>query len=197
MRATGHFVEGTKQTRFSLETCLLWIIAMAILSCVTSTSMPYWDGGRILFEIIDGDAHVPCAISRMALEEISEKSCFGKADLLASFASARGRIEKLALANLRARADGISGRLSLWADDLNTLPPGGASVATGRQKSQFTRRVSVSGLASFRRCPCSGVRCYKSIATLWRNLVPPPVATSWNTLPYPHALSSLTCAATL
>ncbi len=105
---------------------------MAILSCVASTSMPYWDGGRILFEIIDGDAYVPCAISRIAVEEISEKSCFGKADLLARFASAR--IEKLALAKLRARADGISGRLSLWAEDVNTLPPGGACVAMGHEK---------------------------------------------------------------
>jgi Protein of unknown function (DUF1488) len=110
---------------------------MAILSCVTSTSMPYWDGGRILFEIIDGNADVPCAISRMALEEISEKRCFGKADLLACFASARECIEKLALAKLRARADGISGRLSLWADDVNTLPLGGASVAMGQQRSGY------------------------------------------------------------
>jgi Protein of unknown function (DUF1488) len=109
---------------------------MAILSCVTSTSMPYWDGGRILFEIIDGNAYVPCAISRMALEEISEKSCFGKADLLACFASARERIEKLALAKLRARVDGISGRLSLWADDVNTLPPGGAFIAKGQQRNR-------------------------------------------------------------
>lgn len=110
---------------------------MAILSCVTSTSMPYRDGGRFLFEIIDGNAYVPCAISRMALEEISEKSCFGKADLLACFASARERIEQLALAKLRARADGISGRLSLWADDVNTLPPGGAFVAMGQQRSRY------------------------------------------------------------
>jgi hypothetical protein len=109
---------------------------MAILSCVTSTSMPYWDGGRILFAIIDGDAYVPCAISRMALEEISERSCFGKADLLACFANARERVEKLALAKLRARADGVSGRLSLWADDVNTLPPGGAFVAMGQQRSR-------------------------------------------------------------
>ena len=102
---------------------------MAILGCVTSTSRPYWDGGRILFEIIDGDAYVPCAISRMALEEISEKRCFGKAELLACFASARERVEEFAFAKLRARADGISGRLSLWADDVNPLPHGGASVA--------------------------------------------------------------------
>jgi hypothetical protein len=110
---------------------------MAILSCVTSTSMPYWDGGRILFEIIDGKTYVPCAISRMALEEISENSCFGKTDLLACFASARERIEKLALVKLRARADGISGRVSLWADDVNTLPPGGACIAMGQPRRGY------------------------------------------------------------
>jgi hypothetical protein len=104
---------------------------MTSLNCVSSTSEPYWDSGRILFEIFDGSGYVPCAISRLALEEIGEKSCFGKADLLACFASARERIEKLALAKLRARADGISGRLSLWADDVDPLPPGGSFVAIG------------------------------------------------------------------
>jgi hypothetical protein len=69
--------------------------------------------------------------------EISEKSCFGKADLLACFASARKRIEKLALAQLRARADGIPGRLSLWADDVNPLPPGGAFVVMGLRRNQY------------------------------------------------------------
>jgi hypothetical protein len=58
----------------------------------------------------------------MALEEIIERSCFGKANFLACFASARERIEKLALAKLRARGDGVSGRLRLWADDVNPLP---------------------------------------------------------------------------
>ena len=110
---------------------------MTILSCVSSTSAPYWDSGRVLFEIFDGSGYVPCAISRLALEEIGEKSCFGKADLLACFASARERIEKLALAKLRARADGISGRLSLWADDVNTLPHGGASVVMGQKRSGY------------------------------------------------------------
>lgn len=61
---------------------------MATLNCVTSTSVPYWNGGRILFEIIDGHGSIPCAISRMALEEISAKNCLGKADFRACFASA-------------------------------------------------------------------------------------------------------------
>jgi Protein of unknown function (DUF1488) len=109
---------------------------VAILNCITSTSVPYWDGGRVFFEIIGDNGYIPCAISRTALEEISENRCFGKADLLACFASARGRIEMLALATLRVRADGISGRLSLWADDVNPLPPGGAFVVTGLQRSR-------------------------------------------------------------
>jgi hypothetical protein len=72
----------------------------------------------------------------MALEDLSETSCFGKADFLARFASARERIEKLALAKLRDRADGISGRLSLWVDDVKPLPPGGAFVVAGLPRSR-------------------------------------------------------------
>ncbi len=109
---------------------------MTILSCVSSTSAPYWDGGRVLFEIFDGSGYVPCAISRLALEEIGEKNCFGKADLLACFASAREQIEKLALAKLRARIDFIPGRLSLWADDVDPLPPGGSFAAIGLRRNQ-------------------------------------------------------------
>ena len=51
---------------------------MAILSCVTSTSMPYWDGGRILFEIIDGDAYVPCAISEWRWKRSARSAVSGK-----------------------------------------------------------------------------------------------------------------------
>jgi hypothetical protein len=109
---------------------------MKILNCVASTSVPYWDGCRVFFEIVGDNGYIPCAISRMALEEISENRCFGKADFLACFASARERIEMLALAKLRVRAEGISGRLSLWADDVNPLPPGGAFVVTGLQRSR-------------------------------------------------------------
>lgn len=102
---------------------------MTILHSISSSSLPHWDGSRILFEITDGDEHIPCAISRGALEEIGETRCFRTAELLGCFASARGRIEGLALAKLRARPNGVTGRLSLWAGDVDDLPTGGAGAA--------------------------------------------------------------------
>src|SRR5882757_5478677 len=83
------------------------ISAMTLFSSTTSWTRPRWDGSRILFEITEGNGQVPCAISRAALEEISERRCFKAADLLGCFAKARGRIERLALEKLRARPDGI------------------------------------------------------------------------------------------
>lgn len=58
-----------------------------------------------VFEVTDGNDQIPCAISRAALEEISERRCFKAADLLGCFAKARGRIERLALekASVKAR----------------------------------------------------------------------------------------------
>jgi hypothetical protein len=102
---------------------------MTLFSCTTSHSRPRWDGSRILFDITDGNEQIPCAISWAALEQISERRCFKTADLLGCFANARGRIETLALEKLRARPDGISGRLSLWADDVDFVPPCGSPVA--------------------------------------------------------------------
>lgn len=80
-----------------------------------------------VFEVTDGNDQIPCAISRAALEEISERRCFKAADLLGCFAKARGRIERLALEKLRSRPDRITGRLSLWADDVDFVPPDGAA----------------------------------------------------------------------
>ena len=101
---------------------------MPFFSWMTSPSLPRWDGNRVLFEITDGNEQIPCAISRAALEAISERRCFRAADLLGCYANARGRIERLALEKLRARPVGVSGRLSLWADDVDFMPPGGAPV---------------------------------------------------------------------
>ncbi len=102
---------------------------MPVLYCTTSASLPRWDGSRVLFDITDGGNQVPCAISRMALEEIGEAPCGTTAELLGCFARARGRIEGFALDKLHSRPLGVSGRLSLWADDLDDLPPGGVSVS--------------------------------------------------------------------
>lgn len=105
---------------------------MTSLHHTTSPPVPRWDGSRVLFEIADGGSRVACAISRMALEDIGEKRLFKPADLLGCFAKARGRIEGLALEKLRARPDGVSGRLSLWADDVDEPPTGGVPAAAHR-----------------------------------------------------------------
>jgi hypothetical protein len=115
---------------------------MALFSWTTSPSRPRWDGSRILFEITAGNEKIRCAISRAALEEISERRCFRTADLLGCFAYARGRIERLALEELRARPDCISGRLSLWADDVDFVPVG---VSPAAAYQQITRHPSAWG----------------------------------------------------
>ena len=102
---------------------------MGLVVATSSPLRPQWDGSRLLFNVSDGATQVPCAISRAALEEIGGARCFEKADLLACFAAARERIEGLALEKLRARAPSISGRVSLWADDVDYLPPSDAAAA--------------------------------------------------------------------
>lgn len=109
---------------------------MELLPCIMPSSRPYWDGSRIMFEITAGNEQIPCAISRAALEEISETRCFRAADLLRCFAGARGRIERLALEKLSARPDGSSGRLNLWADDMDGLPPDGDSAAAHQKAAR-------------------------------------------------------------
>ncbi len=106
---------------------------MTLFGWTTSPARPRWDGSRILFEITAGNEQIPCAISRAALEEIAERRCFKAADLLGCFANAWGRIERLALEKLSARPDGISGRLSLWADDVDFVPPDDAAVAAHQE----------------------------------------------------------------
>lgn len=105
---------------------------MTSLHCTMSLPVPRWDGSRVLFEITDGVGRVPCAISRMALEDIGERRLFKPADLLGCFAKARDRIEGLALEKLQARPDGVSGRLSLWADDVDASPTGDIPAAAHR-----------------------------------------------------------------
>ena len=89
-------------------------------ACLTR---PRWDGSRMLFDILVGDARVACAISRGALQDLSERRSFKTEDLRKSFMKARGRIEQIAHEKLRARPDRIPGTLLIWADDLDDLPP--------------------------------------------------------------------------
>ncbi len=79
------------------------------------------DGARILFDIYDNGETIECAISRAALEDISETRCFKPAQMLASFTAARARIEAVALAKRQARPGPLEGRLNIWADDMDFL----------------------------------------------------------------------------
>jgi hypothetical protein len=103
---------------------------MVQLRCLNPSSVPYCDSSRVLFDIINENEIVPCAISRMALEDVSGGRCFKPADMLKSFEKVRARIEALALEKLRVRPEGVTGRLSLWSDDVIEVPTGGLPAAS-------------------------------------------------------------------
>ncbi len=111
---------------------------MNVVRNPSSSLRPKWDGARILFDIHDGDTEVQCAISRGAIEEISERRCFRTDDLMACFAGARARIEALALEKARGRPAGSSGRVNLWADDVEFVPPSEAGAA---RQAAATRQI--------------------------------------------------------
>jgi len=102
---------------------------MAPLRSIKSLSSASCDGTRVLFEIVDGSEIVECAISRMALEDISTGRCFKPADMLKCFAKSREQIEALAVQKFRRRPEGVSGRLSLWSDDVSEPPTGTVPAA--------------------------------------------------------------------
>jgi hypothetical protein len=102
---------------------------MIIVHSMLASSAPRWDGSRVLFEVTASGQKVQCAISPMALEAVGHRRCTGTGELLRCFTRARRRIEGLALDKLHARPAGVFGRVSLWADDLGTLPPAGACGA--------------------------------------------------------------------
>ena len=87
-------------------------------AALPETALPRWDGARVLFEIADDGEVVACAISREALREVSGRSYGKPAELLASFNSARARIEAAALAKHR-RGSASIGLLTVWAGDLD------------------------------------------------------------------------------
>lgn len=93
-----------------------------------------WDGRRILFEVMDADRSVACAISINALQDLSEQRRFKPADLLKCFASARPRIEAIALRKARARPEGSAGVLNIWSDDVEGLPGDDAGVLAATPK---------------------------------------------------------------
>ena len=81
-------------------------------------SHPRWDGRRVLFELADGDRDVACTISTNALQDLSGQRRFKPVELLACFATARARIEAIALGKIRARAQEASGLLNIWSNDV-------------------------------------------------------------------------------
>jgi hypothetical protein len=70
-----------------------------------------------------GGAQVPCAISREALAELTGNRSFKDHAALASFETARGAIEALALRKFDAGGASITGVVQIWVSDLDEAPP--------------------------------------------------------------------------
>ncbi len=83
----------------------------------------HYDGRSVLFSITADGRDVACAISLLALQDLSERRLFKPADLMKSFAAARGRIEAVALRKLQARANSAPALLRIWSDDLDAPLP--------------------------------------------------------------------------
>jgi len=83
-----------------------------------------WDGHRVLFDlsVADGEC-VRCAISRLALFDISGGGAFVQDDILRRFSLARVRIEAAARAKLRQRTALPIGLLHIGEDDALDPPP--------------------------------------------------------------------------
>jgi hypothetical protein len=92
------------------------------MQCVTTSPVPYVAGNLVLFEVHDESGEVMCAISRLALEVVSGGRFFRPVELLAGFKKSRKRIEDAAIKKFHARPEGSSGRLHLWADDVDDPP---------------------------------------------------------------------------
>jgi Protein of unknown function (DUF1488) len=103
-----------------------------------------WDGNRVLFEIASGKHRIACAVSRAALEEISEQRPCGGAAFVQCFMAARARIEAVVRGKLRAMPPGIPrdaaiGTLNIWARDLSDeLPPFGAPMQAHRAAERLS-----------------------------------------------------------
>ncbi len=107
-------------------------------SAPSAPARPSWDGTRVRFEILDGAEKVQCAISQCALQDLSQRRSFSKTEMLLCFEQARSRIEAVARSKLEGRSVGVTGTLSIWADDLDELPPTTTPAAV--QKPSGVRR---------------------------------------------------------
>jgi|SRR4051794_4097497 hypothetical protein len=101
---------------------------MEIIKKPQSVTKPRWDGSRVLFEIEVAGRPVACAISRVALQEVSGCHHIASGDLLRRFADGRDRIETIAANILAVRPEGVAGTLHIWADDVDD-PPSAPAVA--------------------------------------------------------------------
>jgi Protein of unknown function (DUF1488) len=101
---------------------------MNALDQVAGLMRPRWDGSRVLFEIADSDERIRCAISRAALQHLSQRRHCKAAEALPCFVNARTQIEAIALGKLRAITGARSGTLGIWTDDIADVAPGVASA---------------------------------------------------------------------
>jgi hypothetical protein len=111
---------------------------MADLNAKPIAVHPRCDGRRLLFDIVDDGRHVACAISLMALEDLSESRCYRPADQLKSFALARRQIEIIALGKIQMQAQNASGMLSIWSNDVDDLLSNTESVAVCGRRGLIT-----------------------------------------------------------
>jgi hypothetical protein len=99
-----------------------------------SLHAPRWMHDRVLFEIEDGGAAIPCSVSKAAIQDASEKRSNLPRDLMAEFTRLQERITQVALAKFRARPGGVEGVLHIWSDDLDEDPrPAAPSQAIAPQ----------------------------------------------------------------
>lgn len=89
----------------------------------TLASQPRWDGKRLTFSINTEGKHIPCAISRSALQSLSGHTYLATSELLDRFIDSRDKIEEIAARIFHITPEWVSGPVSIWADDIdNPLP---------------------------------------------------------------------------
>ncbi len=80
---------------------------------------PRWDRNRVLFEIVEDGQVLSCAISKEALQDISDRRYAKPAELLTCFDKVRDRVEQVARAKFKVRPDSIDGLVTIWSGDLD------------------------------------------------------------------------------
>jgi hypothetical protein len=88
---------------------------------------PRWDRNRVLFEIVEDGQVLSCAISKEALQDISDRRYAKPAELLTCFEKVRDRVEQVARAKFRVRPDSIDGLVTIWSGDLDEPEPAESS----------------------------------------------------------------------